>query len=68
MQKKDYMYHQYKTLKLCNILVGKQPKCQIVEATTIVKQCLLIPYHAARCHYILIKIPADWSNKLHNLK
>ena len=61
-------FNQYKDMQLTSILVGKKPIYCVVEAESIVNHCLLIPYQAPSCFFLLIKDPMQWSNEFHNIK
>jgi len=61
-------FSQYKSMQLTSLLVGQKPIYRVVEAESIVNHCLLIPYHAPSCFFLLKKDPIQWSNEFHNIK
>lgn len=60
-------FNHHKFMNKTNLLIGTEPKYCIVEAETIVKHCLLIPYCIPSCFYILIKDPSLWSDLFHTI-
>ena len=60
-------FNEYKTLQLTSPLEGEKPLYCIVEADSIVKHCLLIPYHAPSSFFLLIKDPIEWSKEFHSI-
>ena len=61
-------FNQHKTMSLSSILVGTKPIYRVVEAESIVNHCLLIPYYASSCFYLLIKDATEWANEFHQIK
>lgn len=60
-------FKEYKTMQPAFPLVGKKPIYCIIEAESVVKHCLLIPYHAESCYSLLIKDVVKWAEEFHQI-
>jgi hypothetical protein len=60
-------FNEYKTLQVTSPMENHKPVYCIVEADSIVKHCLLIPYHVSSCFFLLIKDPSEWSKEFYSI-
>ena len=60
-------FDKYKNMQLASLVAGRKPIYCIVEAESIVKHCLLIPYCGSSCFFLLIRDPIEWSDEFYTM-